>query len=141
MVFRFEIINLRIFQYLCFVTLHLGYLKLAIYLCKRIFWVFLLQNYKNHIYICLFYRVFARGRALAYAGLCKMMSCRHDKDFNEEYYPHFYRALLKGLSDQDFSITLAIINNSTRLFSQNLPGCNILYRSLIETIRNLLFKH
>ncbi|CAG8560446.1 13285_t:CDS:10 [Funneliformis mosseae] len=84
---------------------------------------------------------FARGRALAYAGLCKLMSCRHDKDFDEKYYSHFYRALLKGLSDQDLLITLAIINNSTRLFSQNLPGCNILYRSLIVTIRNLLSKH
>jgi hypothetical protein len=68
------------------------------------------------------------------------MSCPHEK-FDEEYYPHFYRALLKGLSDQDSSITLAIINNSTKLFSQNLPGCNILYYSFIETIRNLLSKH
>ncbi|GES98608.1 ral GTPase-activating protein subunit alpha-2-like [Rhizophagus clarus] len=83
---------------------------------------------------------FAPGRALAYAGLCKIMSCPHE-DFDEEYYPHFYRALLKGLSDQDSSITLAIINNSTKLFSQNLPGCNILYYSFIETIRNLLSKH
>lgn len=68
------------------------------------------------------------------------MSCPHEK-FDEEYYPHFYRALLKGLSDQDSSIILAIINNSTKLFSQNLPGCNILYYSFIETIRNLLSKH
>ncbi|PKC73960.1 hypothetical protein RhiirA1_437238 [Rhizophagus irregularis] len=83
---------------------------------------------------------FAPGRALAYAGLCKIMSCPHEK-FDEEYYPHFYRALLKGLSDQDSSIILAIINNSTKLFSQNLPGCNILYYSFIETIRNLLSKH
>jgi len=68
------------------------------------------------------------------------MSCPHE-DFDEEYYPHFYHALLKGLSDQDSSITLAIINNSTKLFSQNLPGCNILYYGCIETIRNLLSKH
>jgi hypothetical protein len=69
------------------------------------------------------------------------MSFPHDKDFNEDYYPHFYRTLLKGLSGQDSSIALAIINNSTHLFSQNLPGCNILYRSFIETIRNFLSKH
>ncbi|CAG8550729.1 15140_t:CDS:10, partial [Acaulospora colombiana] len=83
---------------------------------------------------------FAPGRALAYAGLCKMMSRRPDKDFDEAYYSHFYRALLKGLSDPDGSITLAIINNSTKLFSQCLPGSNILYKSFIETIRNLLLK-
>ncbi|CAI2173211.1 18255_t:CDS:10, partial [Funneliformis geosporum] len=84
---------------------------------------------------------FAPGRVLAYGGLCKIMSFRHHNDFDDSYYHHFYRALLKGLSDYDNSIIYAIINNSANLFSQCLPGINILYRSFIESIRNLLSKH
>ncbi|CAG8501724.1 8669_t:CDS:10 [Funneliformis caledonium] len=84
---------------------------------------------------------FAPGRVLAYGGLCKIMSFRHHNDFDDSYYHHFYRALLKGLSDYDNSIIYAIINNSAKLFSQCLPGINILYRSFIESIRNLLSKH
>ncbi|CAG8449369.1 5481_t:CDS:10 [Cetraspora pellucida] len=83
---------------------------------------------------------FAPGRALAYAGLCKMMSQRQDQEFDEAFYPHFYRALLKGFSDQDISITLAIVNNSTKLFSRGLPGYSILYQSFIEAIRNMPLK-
>ncbi|CAG8526097.1 24048_t:CDS:10 [Dentiscutata erythropus] len=84
---------------------------------------------------------FTPGRALAYAGLCKMMSQRQDQDFDEAFYPHFYRALLKGFSEQDISITLAIVNNFTKLFSRGLPGYSILCQSFIEAIRNMLLKN
>ncbi|CAJ0823761.1 10891_t:CDS:10, partial [Entrophospora sp. SA101] len=83
---------------------------------------------------------FAPGRAFAYAGLCKLMSRRKDQKFNEEYFPHFYRTIIKGLSDNDYNVILAIINNSTKLFSQELPGANILYHSFIEIIRDILSK-
>ncbi|GBB96125.1 hypothetical protein RclHR1_02690010 [Rhizophagus clarus] len=83
---------------------------------------------------------FAPGRALAYGGLCKIMSHRHH-EFNKSYYPNFYRTLMKGLIDSDRTITYAIINNSTKLFSQGLPGINVLYRPFIESIRNLLSEH
>ncbi|CAG8686339.1 4544_t:CDS:10, partial [Ambispora leptoticha] len=84
---------------------------------------------------------FAPGRALAYGGICKMMSRKQDQEVPNIYYSHFYRALLKGLSDTDTSITYAIINNSTRLFAQVLPGSNILFYRFIESILNLLTKH
>jgi hypothetical protein len=84
--------------------------------------------------------IFAPGRALAYGGLCKLMSRHHDQPFHEEYYYHFYRAMLKGLTDRDTSITFAIINNSTKLFAQGLPGCQILVHSFIEAIRSVLQK-
>ncbi|CAB4411161.1 unnamed protein product [Rhizophagus irregularis] len=82
---------------------------------------------------------FAPGRALAYGGLCKIMSRRHHE--SNKSYPDFYRTMMKGLTDSDRTITYAIINNSTKLFSQGLPGINILYRPFIESIRNLLSEH
>ncbi|CAG8562842.1 11696_t:CDS:10 [Ambispora gerdemannii] len=84
---------------------------------------------------------FAPGRALAYGGICKMMSRQQDQEVSSIYYSHFYRSLLKGLSDTDTSITHAIINNSTKLFAQALPGSNILFYRFIESILNLLTKH
>ncbi|RIA87709.1 hypothetical protein C1645_776672 [Glomus cerebriforme] len=84
---------------------------------------------------------FAPGRALTYGGLCKMMSHRHHHEFDKSYYPKFYHTLLKGLLDSDRSITYAIINNSTKLFSQDFPGINILYCPFIESISSLLSEH
>ncbi|CAG8520853.1 1490_t:CDS:10, partial [Gigaspora rosea] len=84
---------------------------------------------------------FTPGRALAYSGLCKMMSQRQDQVLDEAFYPHFYRALLKGFSEQDISITLAIVNNSTKLFSRGLPGYSVLCQSFIEAIQNMLLKN
>lgn len=67
------------------------------------------------------------------------MSRRHHE--SNKSYPDFYRTMMKGLTDSDRTITYAIINNSTKLFSQGLPGINILYRPFIESIRNLLSEH
>src|SRR5205814_1058426 len=66
---------------------------------------------------------------------------RQSHEFDESYYPTFCRTLLKGLSDSDRSIVHAIINNSTKLFSQGFPEINTLYHSFIESIRNLLSEH
>ncbi|KAG9294631.1 hypothetical protein G9A89_008110 [Geosiphon pyriformis] len=83
---------------------------------------------------------FGSGRSFAYGAICKIMSRKQEQDIPGAYYAHFYRILLKGLSDSDNSITHAIINNSARLFSQNLPGYSILFYTFIESITNLLTK-
>jgi hypothetical protein len=70
-----------------------------------------------------------------------MMSYRQHHEFDESYYPNFCRTLLKGLSDSDRSIAHAIINNSTKLFSQDFPGMNSLCYSFIESIRIFLSEH
>jgi len=67
-----------------------------------------------------------------------MMSRRHEQPLPSSYYAHFYRLMLKGLAEPDTAITLAIINNSTRLFAQGLPGCQILVSGFIESARNVL---
>ncbi|CAG8473524.1 8582_t:CDS:10 [Paraglomus occultum] len=81
---------------------------------------------------------YAPGRAQAYAGMCKMMSRRHEHPLPSSYYAHFYRLMLKGLAERETAITSAIINNSTRLFAQGLPGCQILVSGFIESVRNVL---
>jgi len=70
-----------------------------------------------------------------------MMSYRQHHEFDDSYYPTFCRTLLKGLSDSDRSIAHAIINNSTKLFSQGFSGINTLYHPFIESIRNLLSEY
>ncbi|KAI7855415.1 hypothetical protein BDC45DRAFT_568310 [Circinella umbellata] len=78
------------------------------------------------------------GRALAFGCLCRMMSRRREEPASVQYYAHFYKAILKGLSSGDAVIIQSIIQNSGRAFSCCLPGVYILIPSFIAAIENQL---
>ncbi|KAI8823427.1 uncharacterized protein EV422DRAFT_354572 [Fimicolochytrium jonesii] len=62
---------------------------------------------------------------------------RHDQPFLEDYYPHFYRLLTKGLSSSDPQVITAILSNSRKLFVLGLPGSYILVKPFLCCIRNM----
>ncbi|KAI9484408.1 hypothetical protein BDB00DRAFT_148787 [Zychaea mexicana] len=78
------------------------------------------------------------GRALAFGCLCRLMSRRSEEPVSAQYYAHFYKAVLKGLSSGDTAVIQAIIQNSGRVFSCCLPGVYILIPSFIAAIESQL---
>ena len=68
-----------------------------------------------------------------------MMCRRHDQRLDEKYFAHFYQLVIRGLEGSDLAVIFAIINNATRLFGLQLPGCNILIAPFLRCFRQLYF--
>ncbi|KAJ3222533.1 Ral GTPase-activating protein subunit alpha-2 [Clydaea vesicula] len=83
---------------------------------------------------------YSDGRAIAYGLLCKMMCRRHDQPIPENAFSHFYRLLIKGLSTDDSKIIIAILMNSTQMFTLCLPGSCITIKAFIKAVERLFVK-
>ncbi|ORZ14187.1 hypothetical protein BCR42DRAFT_393825 [Absidia repens] len=79
-----------------------------------------------------------RGRSAAYGCLCRLVCRRPEEPLPANFYAHFYRSILKGLSSDNNIIIQAIIQNSERLFSFSLPGVHILVPPFIHAIERQL---
>ncbi|KAI8805850.1 hypothetical protein BJ742DRAFT_901477 [Cladochytrium replicatum] len=83
---------------------------------------------------------FADGRDLAVELMCRIMCRRHDLPFPEQYYPHFYRIIIKGLSSDDHRLVVTILTNTVNIFTLTLPGSNILVYPFIRCIGRLCIR-
>ncbi|CAO3589975.1 unnamed protein product [Absidia cylindrospora] len=79
-----------------------------------------------------------RGRSAAYGCLCRLVCRKPEEPLPANFYAHFYRSILKGLSSDNNIIIQAIIQNSERLFSFSLPGVHILVPPFIHAIERQL---
>ncbi|ORX55802.1 hypothetical protein DM01DRAFT_1335187 [Hesseltinella vesiculosa] len=81
---------------------------------------------------------FNAGRSKAYGCLCRLVCRKTRAPQSKEFYAHFYRTILKGLTSDDSQIIQAIIQNCERLFTFSLPGAHILIPPFIHTIEKQL---
>ncbi|KAI8332922.1 hypothetical protein BC941DRAFT_435785 [Chlamydoabsidia padenii] len=81
---------------------------------------------------------FDRGRSAAYGCLCRLVCRKPEEPLPANFYAHFYRSILKGLSTDNNIIIQAIIQNSERLFAFSLPGVHILVPPFIHAIEKQL---
>ncbi|KAI8093558.1 uncharacterized protein BX664DRAFT_295379 [Halteromyces radiatus] len=81
---------------------------------------------------------FDTGRAAAFGCLCRLVCRKPEESLSANFYAHFYRAILKGLSSDNNTIIQAIIQNSERLFAFSLPGVHILVPPFLHAIEKQL---
>ncbi|KAJ3175950.1 Ral GTPase-activating protein subunit alpha-2 [Geranomyces variabilis] len=79
----------------------------------------------------------ADGRAIAYACMCRMMCRRHDQPFPNDYYPHFYRLLVKAFDGDDGQVLINVLANCKNLFTLGLPGSYILIEPFMRCVKRL----
>jgi hypothetical protein len=86
--------------------------------------------------------IYADGRYLALACLCRLM-CNQSgtRQAEEDYYPHFYRAVTKGLLEKDERIQFAIILHSSNIFTLNMKGSFLLIPYYVRCIERLFDKN
>ncbi|KAJ3145195.1 Ral GTPase-activating protein subunit alpha-1 [Geranomyces variabilis] len=77
------------------------------------------------------------GRAIAYGCMCRMMCRRHDQPFPNDYYPHFYRLLVKAFVGDDCQVLINVLANCKSLFTLGLPGSYILIEPFMRCAKRL----
>ncbi|KAI9018532.1 hypothetical protein CLU79DRAFT_705818 [Phycomyces nitens] len=78
------------------------------------------------------------GKSDAYGCLCRLVSRRPEEPVSNNYYAHFYKAILKGLGSNDSVIIQAILKNSERIFSFCLPTSIGLRKSCVTLLGSLV---
>lgn len=83
-------------------------------------------------------RNFQESRLIAYKLLCMMFIRRHDAELSHQLYSAFYEAIHRGLASSDVQIHSSIIENSSQIFTLEVPGSTFLAQGLFERSRALL---
>ncbi|OAJ40951.1 hypothetical protein BDEG_24625 [Batrachochytrium dendrobatidis JEL423] len=78
---------------------------------------------------------------VAVGCISRMMCKRHDQEFSEEYYTHYYRILEKWLSSKHIPVINSILLNTQRIFCLSLPGALFLIPSFIKAINYITTQH
>lgn len=83
---------------------------------------------------------YIKGRALAYASLCRLV-CRHHPAYPEAVLTHFYNTINQGLFMPPIGgidLSWGILSNSSNVFNLALEGAHVLIPSFLYRIKHLL---
>jgi hypothetical protein len=87
--------------------------------------------------------IYLRGKAEAYAALCRLLLAPHPRPLPQRLLAHMYALLYQGLTEASSSlnqplVSFAILEHAYSLYSVALPGATVLIPYFLAEIRRLL---